>query len=110
MVGTACVSEVVEKYALPVLMPAVVHQGVIRLAHACEGHLPSQPRTVKCGTQGCVAIAEAWVVQGFAVAVKMGVTKRQVDSVVGVHPSSAEELVTMRSVTRQIRDKAPVAA
>ena len=48
--------------------------------------------------------------QGFAVAVKMGVTKRQVDSVVGVHPSSAEELVTMRSVTRQIRDKAPVVA
>ena len=48
--------------------------------------------------------------QGFAVAVKMGVTKRQVDSVVGVHPSSAEELVTMRSVTRQIRDKAPVPA
>ena len=50
------------------------------------------------------------VAQGFAVAVKMGVTKQQLDSVVGVHPSSAEELVTMRSVTRQIREKATVPA
>ena len=48
--------------------------------------------------------------QGFAVAVKMGCTKPQLDSVVGVHPSSAEELVTMRSVTRQIRDRAAVPA
>jgi glutathione reductase (NADPH) len=49
-------------------------------------------------------------VQGFAVAVKLGVTKKQLDGVVGVHPSSAEELVTMRSVTRRIRDKALVPA
>jgi glutathione reductase (NADPH) len=48
--------------------------------------------------------------QGFAVALKMGVTKKQLDSVVGVHPSSAEELVTMRTATRQIRDKALVPA
>ncbi|CAL8466053.1 g5589 [Coccomyxa elongata] len=50
------------------------------------------------------------IIQGFAVAVKMGVTKKQLDSVVGVHPSSAEELVTMRTATRQIRDKALVPA
>ncbi len=30
--------------------------------------------------------------QGFAVAVKVGVTKAQLDSVVGIHPSSAEEV------------------
>jgi pyruvate/2-oxoglutarate dehydrogenase complex dihydrolipoamide dehydrogenase (E3) component len=34
--------------------------------------------------------------QGFAVAVKIGATKEQLDSVVGIHPSSAEEFVTMR--------------
>ncbi|KAK9902162.1 hypothetical protein WJX75_006422 [Coccomyxa subellipsoidea] len=50
------------------------------------------------------------IIQGFAVALKMGVTKKQLDSVVGVHPSSAEELVTMRTATRQIRDKALVPA
>lgn len=48
--------------------------------------------------------------QGFAVAVKMGVTKAQLDTVVGIHPSSAEEFVTMRSVTRKVRQAQPVAA
>ena len=36
------------------------------------------------------------MLQGFAVAVKMGATKAQFDSTVAIHPSSAEELVTMR--------------
>ena len=44
--------------------------------------------------------------QGMAVAVKMGVTKKQLDTVVGIHPSSAEEFVTMRSPARQLREKA----
>ncbi len=35
------------------------------------------------------------IVQGFAVAVKAGVTKKQFDATVGIHPTSAEELVTM---------------
>lgn len=43
------------------------------------------------------------MLQGFAVAVKMGVTKAQLDTVVGIHPSTAEEFVTMRSVTKEIR-------
>jgi glutathione reductase (NADPH) len=34
--------------------------------------------------------------QGFAVAIKCGATKAQFDSTVGIHPTSAEELVTMR--------------
>mmetsp|Transcript_21705 Transcript_21705/g.31964 ORF Transcript_21705/g.31964 Transcript_21705/m.31964 type:complete len:517 (-) Transcript_21705:94-1644(-) len=37
------------------------------------------------------------MVQGFAVAVKMGATKAQFDETIGIHPTSAEELVTMRS-------------
>lgn len=48
--------------------------------------------------------------QGFAVAVKMGVTKEQLDTVVGIHPSAAEEFVTMRTVSRQVRAKQAVAA
>jgi hypothetical protein len=46
-----------------------------------------------------------WLLQGFAVAVKMGVTKAQLDTVVGIHPSAAEEFVTMRSVTRKVRQQ-----
>jgi len=50
----------------------------------------------------------AEIMQGMGVAVKIGVTKKQLDTVVGIHPSSAEEFVTMRTVTRQIRNKALV--
>jgi glutathione reductase (NADPH) len=39
----------------------------------------------------------AEIVQGFAVAVKMGATKAQFDATIGIHPSSAEELVQMRT-------------
>ncbi|CAI9293803.1 unnamed protein product [Lactuca saligna] len=44
----------------------------------------------------------AEIMQGIAVAMKCGATKAQFDSTVGIHPSSAEEFVTMRSVTRRI--------
>lgn len=36
------------------------------------------------------------MLQGFAVAVKMGATKRDFDDTVAIHPTSAEELVTLR--------------
>jgi glutathione reductase (NADPH) len=36
------------------------------------------------------------MLQGFAVAVRMGATKRDFDDTVAVHPTSAEEFVTMR--------------
>lgn len=36
------------------------------------------------------------MLQGFAVAVKMGATKADFDATVAIHPTSAEELVTMR--------------
>jgi glutathione reductase (NADPH) len=48
----------------------------------------------------------AEIMQGIAVAMKMGVTKKQLDSTVGIHPSSAEEIVTLRDVTREVSAKA----
>lgn len=36
------------------------------------------------------------MMQGFAVAVKMGATKKNFDDTVAIHPTSSEELVTMR--------------
>lgn len=47
------------------------------------------------------------IVQGFAVAVKAGLTKADFDATVGIHPTSAEEFVTMRTPTRQIRNGPP---
>jgi len=40
------------------------------------------------------------IVQGFAVAVKSGLTKDRFDSTIGIHPTAAEELVTMRNPVR----------
>ena len=36
------------------------------------------------------------ILQGFAVAIKMGATKRDFDNTVAIHPTAAEELVTLR--------------
>uniref|UniRef100_A0A663FCG7 Glutathione reductase n=1 Tax=Aquila chrysaetos chrysaetos TaxID=223781 RepID=A0A663FCG7_AQUCH len=36
------------------------------------------------------------ILQGFAVAIKMGATKADLDNTVAIHPTSAEELVTLR--------------
>ena len=40
------------------------------------------------------------IVQGFAVAMKAGATKAVFDSTIGIHPTAAEEFVTMREPTR----------
>ena len=47
---------------------------------------------------GCHLIGESVdeILQGFAVAIRMGATKRDFDDTVAIHPTSAEELVTMR--------------
>jgi glutathione reductase (NADPH) len=37
------------------------------------------------------------IIQGFAVAIKAGATKSDFDATIGVHPTSAEEFVTMRT-------------
>jgi len=44
----------------------------------------------------------AEIMQGIAVAIKCGATKAQFDSTVGIHPSAAEEFVTMRSFSRRV--------
>ncbi|NER50495.1 MAG: glutathione-disulfide reductase [Symploca sp. SIO1A3] len=38
----------------------------------------------------------AEIIQGIAIALKMGATKKDFDATVGIHPSTAEEFVTMR--------------
>lgn len=45
----------------------------------------------------------AEIMQGLAVALKCCATKAQFDATVGIHPSAAEEFVTMRTRTRQVQ-------
>jgi len=42
-----------------------------------------------------VGMGSAEILQGFGVAIKMGATKQDFDNCVAIHPTSAEELVTM---------------
>ncbi len=41
------------------------------------------------------------IVQGFAVAMKAGATKAMFDSTIGIHPTAAEEFVTMREAVKK---------
>lgn len=48
---------------------------------------------------GCHAATDGAgeMVQGMAIAIKMGATKADFDNTIGIHPTSAEEMVTMRT-------------
>jgi len=55
---------------------------------------PNSDIVVGCHMMGADAPE---IIQGIAIAMKCGATKSQFDSTTGIHPSSAEEFVTMRS-------------
>ena len=46
------------------------------------------------------------VMQGIAIAMKCNAKKADFDATVGIHPSAAEEFVTMRTRTRRIKGEA----
>jgi len=46
----------------------------------------------------------AETIQGLAIAIKAGANKAHFDATVGIHPSAAEEWVTLRAVTRRYRN------
>jgi glutathione reductase (NADPH) len=58
---------------------------------------PASDRVLGCHMVGPEA---GEIIQGFAVALKCGATKKQFDSTVGIHPTAAEEFVTMRQKRR----------
>jgi glutathione reductase (NADPH) len=66
------------------------HKTTTALKLVCAGE---DEKVVGCHIMGHGADE---MLQGFAVAIKMGATKKQFDDTVAIHPSSAEELVTMR--------------
>lgn len=46
------------------------------------------------------------IMQGVSIAIKAGAKKSHFDTTIGIHPTAAEELVSMRSRTRRIRGRA----
>ena len=44
----------------------------------------------------------AEIIQGLAVAMTTGATKADFDRTIGIHPTAAEEFVTLRTLTRTV--------
>ncbi len=67
-----------------------------------ENKTPTAMKLIAAGAEerivGCHIIGDGAdeMLQGFAVAIRMGATKKHFDDTVAIHPTSAEELVTMR--------------
>jgi len=81
----------------------VYHSRFTPLYHAVTARkVRSMMKLITVGTEekvvGChiVGMGADEMLQGFAVAIKMGATKADLDNTVAIHPTSAEELVTMR--------------
>jgi glutathione reductase (NADPH) len=77
--------------------------GFVPMYHALTTRKPRAAMKLVCvGPEervvGCHVIGAGAdeMLQGFAVAVKMGATKKDFDDTVAIHPTSAEEFVTMR--------------
>ena len=81
----------------------VYQTGFTPMYHALSPHKQRTAMKLVCvGAEerivGCHIIGSGAdeMLQGFAVAIKMGARKRDFDNTVAIHPTSAEELVTMR--------------
>jgi len=75
----------------------------VPLYYGITGHKPkTRMKLVTAGADervvGCHILGPGAdeMLQGFTVAIRMGATKRDFDDTVAIHPTSAEELVTMR--------------
>jgi glutathione reductase (NADPH) len=82
---------------------SVFRSGFVPMYHALTTRKPrSEMKLVTVGPEKRVVGVHVIgpgadeMMQGFAVAVRMGATKRDFDDTVAIHPTSAEELVTMR--------------
>jgi glutathione reductase (NADPH) len=81
----------------------VYHSSFVGLYHALTTAKPrSQVKLVTAGPEqrvvGLHVVGQGAdeMLQGFAVAMRMGATKKDFDDTVAIHPTSAEELVTLR--------------
>jgi len=59
----------------------------------------STDRVIGCHMVGADA---GEIIQGLGVAMQAGATKEDFDSTIGIHPTAAEEFVTMRTIARKI--------
>jgi glutathione reductase (NADPH) len=92
-----------EEAARTIYPDVQVHRSVFRpLKHTLSGRVErTMMKLVVDGATGRVVGAHMVgadapeIIQGVAIAVKLGATKAQFDATVGIHPTAAEEFVTM---------------
>ncbi|QDO99920.1 glutathione-disulfide reductase [Thalassotalea sp. PS06] len=73
-----------------------MYTAVTRHRQPCRMKLVCQGSNEKIVGMHCIGLGSDEMLQGFAVAVKMGATKADFDNTVAIHPTAAEEFVTMR--------------
>jgi glutathione reductase (NADPH) len=100
LIPTVIFSQAREKYGDAI---KVYTSGFIPMYYAlCEDKQHSLMKLITVGDDekivGCHVIGDGAdeMLQGFAVAIRMGATKRDFDDTVAIHPTNAEEFVTMR--------------
>ncbi|MGH8134505.1 MAG: glutathione-disulfide reductase [Steroidobacteraceae bacterium] len=102
-IGTVGLSEPAARERYGNEAVTVFRSGFVPLYHAVTSAKPrAEMKLVTVGTEQrivglhVVGPGADEMLQGFAVAVRMGATKRDFDDTVAIHPTTAEELVTMR--------------
>ncbi|TLU65681.1 glutathione-disulfide reductase [Thalassotalea litorea] len=73
-----------------------MYTAVTQHRQPCRMKLICQGVNEKIVGMHCIGLGSDEMLQGFAVAVKMGATKADFDNTVAIHPTAAEEFVTMR--------------
>jgi glutathione reductase (NADPH) len=101
--GTVGLTEAAARERYGAANVTVFRSGFVALYHALTRVKPrSEMKLVTAGAEqrivGLHVVGQGAdeMLQGFAVAVRMGATKKDFDDTVAIHPTSAEELVTMR--------------
>ncbi|WNC68519.1 glutathione-disulfide reductase [Thalassotalea nanhaiensis] len=73
-----------------------MYTAVTQHRQPCRMKLICQGKNEKIVGMHCIGLGSDEMLQGFAVAVKMGATKADFDNTIAIHPTAAEEFVTMR--------------
>ncbi|OUS27726.1 glutathione-disulfide reductase [Thalassotalea sp. 42_200_T64] len=73
-----------------------MYTAVTQHRQPCRMKLICQGGNEKIIGMHCIGLGSDEMLQGFAVALKMGATKADFDNTVAIHPTAAEEFVTMR--------------
>jgi len=102
-IGTVGLTEAAARERFGAANVSVSRSGFVALYHALTTPKPrSAMKLVTAGPEqrivGLHVVGQGAdeMLQGFAVAVRMGATRRDFDDTVAIHPTSAEEFVTMR--------------